>query len=191
MLSRIMRMPGQPTRPLLILDLDETLIRATMTHLSHAPDFVVFDYAIYCRPFLSSFIAERSTIFDLAIWSAGTPEYVNKITERLFPVQIKPVFVWCRDRCDPFVYRNTEQLFYQKDLEKATTLGYPLSRIVIVEDNPINVQNHSGNALYISSYQGDPSDRELELLGPFLDQLSKHPDFRTQEKRNWRSASPW
>lgn len=180
-------MPAGPRRPLLILDLDETLIRSTVTHLSHAPDFVVFDYAVYCRPFLTSFIAERSRIFDLAIWSAGTEEYVNEITEKLFPVQIKPAFVWCRDQCTPRIHPETDQLFYQKNLEELTTLGYHLSRVLILEDNLLNVQNHLRNAVYISSYQGDPCDRELELVGPFLDKLTSSCDLRDQEKLNWRS----
>ncbi len=39
-------------KPLIILDVDQTLIFATKERLNKEPDFIVFDYNVYKRPSL-------------------------------------------------------------------------------------------------------------------------------------------
>lgn len=183
-------MDSHSKRPLLILDVDETLIHASTAALEFPSDFVVSDYAVIKRPKLETFLADRSKHYDISIWSAGTEDYVNQIVQEIVPPSVRPVFVWCRDRCTQRRDLETDEYFYQKDLKKVKKFGYPLSRVLIVEDARKNVQLHYGNAVYVQPFYGNPMDCELEELGPFLDHLSTRDDFRKIEKRNWRAFKP-
>lgn len=174
-------------RPLLILDLDETLIRASTEEPSHTTHFSIAGYFVACRPNLARFITETAKHFDIGVWSSGTEAYVSEIVRQIFPDNLKPVFVWSRERCTQRREPDTDETYWVKDLKKATKLGYPISRILILEDNKLNVQKHYGNAIYISTFCGDETDSELEILGAFIYHIRQAPDFRTVEKRNWRS----
>ncbi|MEO0790655.1 MAG: HAD family hydrolase, partial [Bacteroidota bacterium] len=84
---------------LLILDVDETLIHATEKELSQKVDFKIFNYNVYKRPFLDEFLEEVKSNFLLAIWSSASDDYVEEITKRIIPKEIKLEFVWGRSRC--------------------------------------------------------------------------------------------
>ena len=180
-------MRNQPKQTLLILDLDETLIHALEHELERPADFCISDYFVYCRPHLLSFLQLRSRVFDLAIWSSGSADYVQEIAQKIIPDDVKLSFLWSRDRCGLRRDLETDDMYFQKDLKKVTKLGYSLSKILILEDRKENVRRHFGNAVYIKPFYGDPSDDELEKIGPFLDHLSTVPNVRTIEKRNWAS----
>lgn len=65
--------------PLLVLDLDETLIHSSETPLHRAPNFRVGPYYVYQRPDLQEFLATAAVHYRLAIWSAGSDDYVAAI----------------------------------------------------------------------------------------------------------------
>ena len=69
---------------LLILDLDETVIHSSKVRLGRDPDFKVFDYYVYKRPYLDEFIQEVKVLYQLAIWSSGTKLYVDEVVNNLF-----------------------------------------------------------------------------------------------------------
>lgn len=177
-------MASNKERALLILDLDETLIHAVDEPLEYSPDFSIENQLIYRRPYLTEFLHECDTVFDIAVWSSGSSEYVNAIVGTLFPEK-RPALIWSRDRCAERRDPETDITFYKKDLKKIARQGYPLSRTIIVEDNPQNVQGQYGNAVYIKPFHGDPKDNELEKLLPFLLELAKSTDVRSIDKRAW------
>lgn len=181
------KMKNPPEKALLILDLDETLIHASEHELDGTADFCISEYFVYCRPHLLRFLQLRARVFELAIWSSGTASYVQEIVQRIIPDDVKLSFLWSRDRCGLRRDLETDETYYQKDLKKVTKLGYSLSKILILEDKKENVRRHFGNAVYIKPWYGDPSDVELEKIGPFMDYLSTVPNVRTIEKRNWTS----
>lgn len=178
--------PKSNDRPLLILDLDETLIRATEEKPNCSFDFELAGYFVICRPFLARFLSAQSLTFDIAIWSSGTRVYVEEIVRKIMPSEANPVFVWSRSRCSEQTNFETNETFYVKDLSKVKKLGYKLQQTLIVEDCRMNVQRHYGNAIYVDPFLGDPADNELLRLGSFLAVLSNSPDFRVIEKRSWK-----
>lgn len=54
------------TKPLLIFDLDETLIHAIESELDLACDFRFMDFWVYRRPFLDQLLSEVSLHYELA-----------------------------------------------------------------------------------------------------------------------------
>ena len=86
------------------------------------------------------------------------------------------------------VYRlDTErrESVWLKDLRKVR--GYDLDRVLIVDDEPVRLARNYGNAVYVTPFEGNPNDLERSLLLSYLENLRHTADFRTIEKRAWRS----
>lgn len=192
------------SKPLLILDLDETLIHASSTLLRPDYDFQVFHYYVYKRPGLDQFLRACAEWFELAIWSSASDDYVAEIVPRIMPPGIPLAFVWGRSRCtlllapqiDDFGYYNTDypsHYEYAKKLRKVRARGFDLKKVLIVDDTPHKVQNCYGNAIYPTPYLGEANDNELPLLQQYLQTLATAGNFRSVEKRQWQqrlTASP-
>jgi TFIIF-interacting CTD phosphatase-like protein len=71
-------------RPLLILDLDETLIRGATQALDRAPDMMLAHYFVYFRPHVRDFLEQGSENFTLALWSSATIAYIAPIARALW-----------------------------------------------------------------------------------------------------------
>lgn len=182
---------------LLILDLDETLIHATASKLGDDFAFQLYHYYVYKRPGLDAFLVACAEIFDLAVWSSTSNDYVKQVVERVFPAEIKPVFVWGRSRCTPLIlpqideygYYNLDgpsHYEYAKLLKKVRRLGYSVKRVLIVDDTPEKVRNCYGNAIYPNPFLGSPDDRELIILAKYLHSLHDAENIRNIEKRQWQ-----
>lgn len=180
-------MEAKENRILLILDLDETLVHASETGLEREPDFRVGPYHVFERPHLDSFLSSCQENFVIAVWSSSSADYLAAVVREILPSEIRPAFVWDRERCvRRFDFERYENYFV-KDLKKVERLGYDLSRVLIVDDSREKVQRNYGNAVYVSSFYGDPLDNELLHLARYLKTLSSLPNVRSIEKRNWRN----
>ena len=163
-------------RPLLILDLDETLIPGAEKTLHREADFKVGPFHIYKRPGLDTFLSKVDCYYDLAIWSSATGDYVHEIAGAL-RASVK------------IIDEEWVEPVYLKDLKKIKRRGYHLERALILEDSPKKVSRNYGNAIYISKFIGSDEDRELIKLADFLVQIHTAENFRKIEKRGWRSHS--
>lgn len=183
-------------KPLLILDLDETLIHATIKPLAYPADFQVFKYHVYLRPYLHKFLHGVATHYQLAIWSSATDDYVHQIVQLVIPATIPLQFVWGRSKC---TYKLNPQMnefgyyaddygshyHYIKALKKVKRLGYNLKQVLIVDDTPRKVVNSYGNAIYPNEFIGQKDDKTLLKLLDYLITLAPHQNYRKIEKRNW------
>jgi|GEM_PF-659719 len=171
---------------LVILDLDETLIHATLTP-SRSPDFRVLDYGVLMRPGLGAFLEELFTRYEVALWTASTKEYANAVLPHLCDPQ-RFLFVWSRERCVNRRIVELDEWVYVKDLKKVKrSTGRSLDRVVLVDDSPEKAQRQYGNYIRVEAYEGDPGDRELPVLRQFLRSFDPVADVRPIEKRGWRS----
>ena len=184
-------------KPLLILDLDETLIYSTPEMDGGAFDFRIPGYHVLKRPGVDAFLQLAAEHYQLAVWSAATGDYVAEIVWALFPPEIPLAFVWGRERTP---LRNildketgeTEGFPYPvfvKRLKKVKKLGFSLDRTLIVDDKPAGLQENFGNAIIMPEFKGDPDDRELLRLGNYLMKIKDEPNFRKLEKRNWQKGT--
>src|SRR3546814_14747173 len=113
------REPRSMERILLILDLDETLIRAVEEPLDRPADFRLPDFHVYRRPHLDAFLALVSENFDLAVWSTGNSPYVAAIVDAIFPDVSASQFCWNRS---PAIRRPNAwgHVFIAEDTEEYT-----------------------------------------------------------------------
>ena len=175
--------------PLLILDLDETLVYATEIQRESAHDFVVGPYFVYRRPHLKSFLLGVARYYRLAAWSSSSFLYFHSVVDRVLPPTVALEFRWSRNRCVRHFDHEQQQEIWLKDLRKVKRVGYDLKRILIVDDEPEKLSRNYGNAIYVSPFTGDPGDDELLALLKYLTSIVAEPDFRSIEKRDWRSKA--
>ena len=176
-------------RALLILDLDECLIYGSETVLPRAADFRVGPYHLYRRPFMADFLKEVASMFDLAVWSSASSDYVGEIAAEICPDDCEWEFVWARDRCTPRMHGETMETVYIKDLKKLKRLGYSLDRILFIDDTRGKMARNYGNAIYVTPFEGADEDNELEGLLGYLSSIQNEPNFRKVEKRGWRNRT--
>lgn len=180
-------MPTSDSKHLLILDVDETLIYGSEMELERPADFRVGPYHIYRRPYLTEFLQQAASCYRVAIWSSATIDYVSEIAEAIRPESVSWQFVWGRDRCTQRMHPELFEIDYFKDLKKVKRLGYDLDHVLFVDDTPTKLARNFGNAIYINSFEGNLADDELKCLIRFLESVQSATNFRTMEKRGWRS----
>ncbi|MEP6018828.1 MAG: HAD family hydrolase [Paracoccaceae bacterium] len=184
-------------RNLLVLDVDETLIYGTQRPLDRDADFRVQEFFIYRRPNLSRFLEACSEWYELGVWSSASDEYVELIVDNIFPKPELLHFVWGASRATvkrtlPEDYErfgtDLGEYHYQKRLDKLKRFGWPLDKILIVDDSPEKCATNFGNAIYPARFEGEDSDDELSYLASYLHELKSCENYRTIEKRRWRSS---
>jgi len=174
-------------RPLLILDLDETLLWASEDQPEKGYDFRAFPYFVTKRPHLDVFLEAVLAWFDLAVWTSSGEDYAKATVSKLFEDPSSLNFVWASSRCTQAYDQDTLEAYALKDLKKVKRKGYPLERVLLIDDSPEKARRQYGNHLHLRPFQGDPHDRELLDVLPFLDWIRNQDDFRKIEKRNWRA----
>ncbi len=157
---------------LVILDLDETLIHSRREPLERAPDFFLDPLSVYFRPSATELISALAQKFELAVWSAGSPLYVDTVVQTIFPEGINPLFVWNRDHCTQKFEFFPFQILFTKDLNKMEDFGFDLTRTFIIEDDLVKVSSFADNALIVSQYFGEDFDDELTHLVSFFENLN-------------------
>jgi len=170
----------------LILDLDETLIYGTEQALCQNEDFRVGSYFVYKRPGLEDFLTSSNSLFRIAIWTASSADYAHEIIEKVFPNSIKLDFVFTQERCLFRSNPETGESEIIKPLKKVRRLGFPIEKLIIVDDIPETFQQNYGNAILIRKFSGDKTDKELFLLRYYLEMIANVENIRELDKRNWR-----
>ena len=182
-------MPDVRHDRLLILDMDETLVYGAESELDRPADFCVGPYHVYRRPHLAAFLKAVSGWYQLAIWSSATIDYVSAIASEVRPDNCEWRFIWGRDRCTRRMHAELMETIYIKDLKKVKRLGYDVGRILVVDDSPSKTSRNFGNAIYVKAFEGAADDCELPRLQAYLESVRDAEDYRTMEKRGWRSRS--
>jgi len=173
-------------RPLLILDLDETLVWATTKRPVQPCDFRAFSYFVTKRPHLERFLESVFSWFEVAVWTSSGEDYAGVVVREVFGDPARLAFVWSAKRCTQRFDQRTAEYHVLKDLRKVKRLGYSLERVLVIDDSPEKLGRHYGNHLRLRAFEGDPEDRELLDALPFLAWIRTQENFRRIEKRDWR-----
>lgn len=73
------------------------------------------------------------------------------------------------------------------DLEKVRKRGYPLERVIVVDDTARKHERNYGNLVLVRSWEGVEPDDELLHLRAYLHTLVDAENVRTIETRRWRT----
>jgi RNA polymerase II subunit A small phosphatase-like protein len=148
---------------------------------------------VYKRPGVDRFLENCLKRFEVGVWTSATRDYAQEIIRNLFGDIRKLSFLWCREKCTPRINNDENSLtfrsrYYVKDLKKFKKKGYPLEKIIVVEDSYKAVSRNYGNAVIVREYRGMADDDELFRLSDYLKILGSVENVREIEKRNWRSV---
>lgn len=180
-------------KPLLVLDLDETLWHGRLS----GEEVTWFE----TRPYLAEFLHDIAPHYQLGIWSAGTKDWVDygldQIQARLnIDLRAMCEFVWDRAKCTPRTTINYEPYgdgyprnHFAKPVRKFKRLGIPKERILVVDDSPENYVCGYGHLVRVRAWTGDAADYELMILAKYLLGIKDTPNFRALEKRYWRTST--
>ncbi|MEM8667212.1 MAG: HAD family hydrolase [Planctomycetota bacterium] len=175
-------------RPLLVLDVDETLLHASDAPAKQTADFQVGPYSVWRRPPLQDFLEACAAEFQLAVWSSSTADYLHAVLDQAVLPSAEFVFVWSRERCVRRFDPEWQEHYFVKDLRKVKRLGFDLARVLIVDDTPKKLERNYGNAVYVKPYFGGAEDKKLVPLARYLQTLASVSDVRPIEKRGWRHS---
>jgi RNA polymerase II subunit A small phosphatase-like protein len=180
-------------RPLLVLDLDETLVHAsiqppavydhhfTVDMGATAPPVPVW---VAVRPGTAEFLRDVSALFEVAVFTASIKAYADAVVDALDPYGRFVHHRLYREHCT-----DIDGVFV-KDLSR---LGRPLDRIAILDNSPHAYGLQPGNAIAILSWFDEAHDRELASLKALMHGLGQTPQGGSilsllDEYREWQEA---
>lgn len=152
-------------RKLVVLDLDETLVKSKLKPIyGHRPDFRIFHYYVYKRPYLLQFLRLLSKHYTIGVWSAGGKEYVDYIVYNIFTKNRIPLlFVWNGRYCDKENFKTI------KNLQKVSKrFRIPMNNITVIDDLPETFSKNKKNAIQIRPFNGSKNDVSLKNMYKIL-----------------------
>ncbi|KAH0449560.1 hypothetical protein IEQ34_020252 [Dendrobium chrysotoxum] len=167
-----------PRRKTVFFDLDETLIHSCTGMPPELYDFTIhpvidgkeIPFYVLKRPGVEELLRTAAELYEVVIFTAGRQEYASLVLDRLDPKRKLIAHRLYRDSC-----REIEAGKLVKDL---SGLGRDLGKVVIVDDNPASYALQKENAIPISPFINDLSDRELREVIKFLKFANNFVDTR-------------
>jgi len=171
---------NQPRKKCLVLDLDETLVHSSFKPIPDADFKIEIElegtiHRVYVRkrPFVDEFMKHVGKKWEVVIFTASLAKYADPLLDILDRDKVVTTRLF-REGCVQH-YGN-----YVKDLSH---MGRPMNEIVIVDNSPFSYMFQPDNAIPITSWFNNRSDRELHDLMPFLDSLLEVKDIPEVLKR--------
>ena len=153
-------------RPLVVLDLDGTLIHTLPRRLRRraSEPFVMRangeELFVYVRPGVETLVdALNECDVRYAVWTAATAEYAREVVGALSRrTNFRPLFVWSRDRTDKM---------YRKDMRLPRGAG--ATGVVLIDDAPhhLSLASNAGRVELVPPFDATSTrrDRVLSHLG--------------------------
>ncbi|SZF01087.1 unnamed protein product [Blumeria hordei] len=113
------------------------------------------------RPGVDYFLRYLSQYFELVVFTSQPSQFAEPVIRKLDPYHI---IMWPLFR-EATLYENGE---YIKDL---SYLNRDLSKVIIIETHEDHVKRQPENAIVLKPWKGDPTDKELVSLIPFLEYI--------------------
>ena len=156
----------------LVLDLDETLVHASLKPLDKAdltfnvemPDGVVYVVYVKLRPGLVNFLEKISSKFELVLFTASKQIYADKLIG-LLDKQLGKQLIKHR------LYRDHCRQIMQSYVKDLAVLGRDIKKVLIVDNSPQAFCLNMNNGIPIKSWFGEDGDTELDKLEVFLDDI--------------------
>jgi carboxy-terminal domain RNA polymerase II polypeptide A small phosphatase len=181
---------GSLCKKLLVLDLDNTLVFASISPINY--DFIVSvkgqKFWVRKRPGLDLFLTRLAEEYDIAIWTASVLEYTEPVLRNIIPEHIKLRFVFDRKRCTQKKVDLGDITTFQfikplKKIWRRTSNSYNNSNTIVVDDRSITYCRNYGNAILVPGFYGT-DDEVLYRLMIQLKFLADVPDIRLALKKN-------
>eukprot|EP01045_Picozoa_sp_COSAG04_P030743 COSAG04_NODE_5445_length_1617_cov_29.312253_1_plen_248_part_10 len=201
----------QPRRPLLVLDLDGTMLSVHRTGAAQRQveerrtrppgpaTFAVRDphhFEVWLRPGCAEFLRDvRGAGWDLAVWTAAPAPYAQAMIAGI--ERHAPCDGLASSLRAVFSEHETEvswqgHAVVKKPLGRiAAAAGVPLWRCLTVDDTPSTYSANPSNALPVTTFRAGAEDDTLPALAKFLCAAAEELDRGgVLDVRGWRDAPP-
>ena len=159
------------TKPILILDLDETLIFSTRLPPSNEHFKIRIGrniIYIQTRPGLNEFLQKIEKNYEIFFFTASTKDYANKIIDHISPNTDQSHRLF-KENCS--FYKG----YYVKDLR---IIDRPLSKSILIDDLSSSGLFQPKNMIKIRPFDGNNNDNTLlNELFPLLESFYYESDF--------------
>jgi Dullard-like phosphatase family protein len=153
----------------LVLDLDETLIYAQRNFSLSQRKYqnTINKKRIILRPCLQEFLHDMKSLFELIIFSSGTPDYVDPIIK----------FIEKKEKYfDHILYRHHITLDDDgNNVKNLALIGRDLKKVLIIDDIPRYYHLQKENGINIKPFYGNilSDTKTLKLLNTALKKIIK------------------
>lgn len=135
-------------------------------------------FSLHYRPFFKELLLKFKDKCELVVWTAGQPEYANKIINAIDPEQTLFDMRIFRDKC--YV---TPQGVHIKDLR---ILGRDLDKCLIIDNAAYSFGFQMDNGVLVLPFNGEKTDTELLMLSEYISFLIKQKDPREFNRKHFR-----
>ena len=151
----------------LILDLDETIIysQRKFNYKVRKTENRINKKKIILRPGLYEFLHEMKSLFELIVFSSGTPDYVDPIIK---------IIEKNEKYFDHILYRHHITLDENgNNIKNLDLIGRDISKIIIIDDIPRYFSLHKQNGINIKPFCGNilSDTKTLKALSTILKQI--------------------
>lgn len=162
-------------RPLIILDLDETLLHSTVS-MSRVPnpDFKIDTLRVKIRPHTMDLLKVCHDHFDVGVWTSSAWEYAEAILKHVFPRPYAEAvkFLWSREHCVREYDEVLKEELWAKHLSRIENeVGYSQDSVWLIDDSPEKFRGTPGKIFRVKPFFGDENDIELLELAGYLGRL--------------------
>ncbi|KAI0262170.1 HAD-like domain-containing protein [Gloeopeniophorella convolvens] len=147
----------------LLLSLDDLLVTSTWDR-QHG-------WRTAKRPGVDYFLAYLSQFYEVVIFTTQHHYTAMPILEKLDPYNFFIVYK---------LFREATRSSENGPVKDLSYLNRPLDRVIILDTHPEHVVTHPENAIVLKPWKGEPGDKGLVELIPFLESIGiyKPPDVR-------------
>jgi len=181
------RVSENDARPLLVLDIDQTLLFAATSPLTQPCDYRAERTWIYKRPYVDAFLHFCMLHFQIAVWTSARASYAEEIFSQVFNY-LSLIFIHSERHCLEKKDING-QLVSLKPLQKTCKYGFTLNRVLVIDDSKEKHSLNPDNLILISPYNALVEDNELRLLKNYLNTIKHQTNFLNINKQNWHQTS--
>lgn len=142
--------PGYVNKPTLVVGMEGVLL-ATKYERGRG-------FRYQKRPYMDAFLADLSQYYEIVVFSGDSMMTVQQVVEKLDPHQF--VFM--------FLFKDAGETVKEGVIKDLSNLNRDLSRLVMVDCDPVAFQRQPGNAVQVKWWTGDLGDNELADLSAFL-----------------------
>jgi CTD nuclear envelope phosphatase 1 len=165
-----------PAKPILCLDLDETLIFTVLecrakSYISRGALIIhkVEGFCILCRPYLEHFLKEMQKIYELRVFTASEEKYAKQIIKTIDPNGSFFTKAYFRQSC---------RVVSGKLVKDLRVLECDMRRVVLMDNSVISFSMQMDNGVAIKPFFGCEYDSELADYIIFMKDLSVCDDLR-------------
>lgn len=172
-------LPNDPTLPLLVLDLDETLVHCLKPGAESLDSTIETGYfndskqwiglRINVRPFVREFLEELASFFVIYVYTASEAQYAKSVVRLIDPQRrfIRRVF----DRRFCCV---TQKGYVVKDL-RIFGREHKVKQILLVDNSSYCFFPQLRNGIPVIPFESFQGDKELIDLGEYLKSIARQP----------------